>query len=153
METLPLSSYLKLLISRTVPLLLEDGIPTVDTVKRLVELVLLELAILPVLFCNLVLVPTCTFRIPVSRSVWLPAVLVAVVLHNCIVLEIVNFGFDTVTVGDVAVHVLDQLDLFGIKVETAVPRPGHLFCPTRAAAGTGSHDGNTRERYGFPGCP
>lgn len=39
-------------------------------------------------------------------------------LHNCIVLEIVNFGFDTVTVGDVAVHVLDQLDLFGIKVET-----------------------------------
>ena len=34
-----------------------NGVPPVNPVKRLVKLVLLELAILPVLFCNLVLVP------------------------------------------------------------------------------------------------
>ena len=58
---------------------LEDRIPSVDTVKRPVELVLLELAILPVLFCNLVLVPYLHVQVPVGAGIWLPAVLVAVV--------------------------------------------------------------------------
>ena len=106
---------------------LEDVIPSVDTVKRFVELVLLELAILPVLFCNLVLVSH--LYVQDSCEQVSVAACCSCCLHNCIILEIVNFGFDTVTAGNVAVHVLDQLDLFWIKVETPFHGRGIYLVP------------------------
>lgn len=92
---------------------LENGVPAVNPVKRLVKLVLLELAILPVLFCNLVLVP----HLYVQDSCEQVGMAACCCLHNCIILEIVIFGFDTVTVGDVAIYVLDQSHLLGKEIE------------------------------------
>lgn len=87
------------------------------------------MAILPVLFCNLVLVPYLHVQDTCKQVSVAACCSCCCCLHNCIVLEIVNFGFDTVTVGDVAVHVLDQLDLFGMEVETPFHGRGIYLIP------------------------
>lgn len=57
----------------------EDGVPLVYLVERLVEQFLLPLAVPSVLFRDFSSFLICTLRIPVSRSVWLPAVIAVVV--------------------------------------------------------------------------